>query len=150
MGNRLQDDQSINETYAMFWRMVHLAVHRYGSHPTGELLIVLSIMLLERAGANPTVSDLAEITGLPKSSVSRYVSTEINTGFLEEAIDPQDRRRRYLKPTAKARKEAKWHASQLVNLAKQTNEAMSGANGTGEPGDEMVAILKRLTRETAS
>ena len=150
MSSENKDDQTATEIYAMFWRLVHLAVHRYGSHPTGELLVVLSIMLLERAGATPTVSDLAEVTGLPKSSVSRYVSTEINTGFLEEVIDPQDRRRRYLKPTAQARKESKWHANQLASLAEKTTAAISGVNVGGESGDEMVAILTRLTRESSS
>jgi DNA-binding MarR family transcriptional regulator len=150
MSNSQTADEKINETYAMFWRLVHLAVHRYGSHPTGDLLVVLSIILLERAGVAPTVSDLAEVTGLPKSSVSRYVSTEINTGFLEEAIDPQDRRRRYLKATAHARKEAKWHAAQLGDAAKQAQKAISGL-GSGEgAGADMLALLKQITRETKS
>jgi DNA-binding MarR family transcriptional regulator len=136
------------ELYAMFWRFVHLSVHRYGSNPTGQMLVVLTIMLLDKAGVHPTVSDLADITGLPKSSVSRYVSSEINTGFLEEAIDPQDRRRRYLKPTAKSQKEKTWHRGQLVSLADEAIEKVSRIDLDPGSGMHLVEVLKRLTSES--
>jgi DNA-binding MarR family transcriptional regulator len=150
MSKSLDSDQSMNEMYAMFWRMIHFAVHRYGSHPTGQLLVVLSIILLERAGATPTVSEVAEATGLPKSSVSRYVSTNISAGFLEEAIDPQDRRRRYLKATAQARKERKWHTAQLGDAAERIQKAISGLGSGEDTGADMLALLKQITRETQS
>jgi DNA-binding MarR family transcriptional regulator len=108
----------LTDVYMMFWRLVQLAVHRYGSHPTGELLIVLTIVLLDRVGYHPTVTELAEIANLPKSSVSRYVSTEMHNGFLEEVIDPRDRRRRLLRPTEKAREEQKWHREQVREIAR--------------------------------
>lgn len=75
-------DLEVGAIYATFWRMVYMSVHRYGSNPTGELLTVMTITLLDKAGYNPTTADLVEITGLAKSNVSRYVSRQIKNGFL--------------------------------------------------------------------
>ncbi len=146
----MNDDNSselqLDDVYVMFWRLVQLAVHRYGSHPTGELLIVLTIVLLDQAGYHPTVTELAEITRLPKSSVSRYVSTEMSAGFLEEAIDPRDRRRRLLRPTDKARAELTWHREQVREIAKIRRAALEGVGEGPSPG----ADLKRVLQELAS
>jgi len=64
------------------------------------------------------VGELAEIVRLPKSTVSRYVSTEMNTGFLKEVIDPDDRRRRRLHLTSSAREEGLWHQEQIRQIMK--------------------------------
>ena len=82
------------EIYIMFWRFMEMVVHRYGSAPTGALLTVLTLSLLDQVDYHPTVGELARILRLPKSTVSRYVSTEMNDGYIEEIIDPEDRRRR--------------------------------------------------------
>lgn len=142
MNDQLESDLEISDVYTMFWRLVQMSVHRYGSHPTGELLIVLTIMLLDQVGYNPTVTELADITNLPKSSVSRYVSTEMSTGFLEEIIDARDRRRRLLRPTEKAREEQKWHREQVNDIARLRRAAIAGAGN--DPGVELKTILKDL------
>ena len=149
MHSRLVDEKEAIEVYALFWRLVHLSVHRYGSHPTAELLIVLTIMLLDRVGANPTVSELAEITGLPKSSVSRYISNEMRDGFLEETIDPVDRRRRYLSPTSKARKEQQWHLKQIRKIVESCREVIDAADSGGKAGINIRGILQDITARSA-
>lgn len=144
MNNLSTPELELSDVYAMFWRLVQLSVHRYGSHPTGELLIVLTIMLLDQAGYNPTVTELADITNLPKSSVSRYVSTEMSTGFLEEVIDARDRRRRLLRPTEKARAEQKWHREQVRDIAHLRRAALAGLGDADVPGEELKRILQNL------
>jgi len=139
-------DLELNDVYVMFWRLVQLAVHRYGSHPTGELLIVLTIVLLDGAGYNPTVTELAEITNLPKSSVSRYVSTEMSNGFLEEVIDPRDRRRRLLRPTELARSEQQWHREQVRQIAKLRRAALVGDESAARPGTALMEVLKGFSK----
>ena len=142
MNDQIKNDVELDDVYVMFWRLVQMAVHRYGSHPTGELLIVLTIVLLDHAGYNPTVTELAEITNLPKSSVSRYVSTEMGIGFLEEVIDPRDRRRRLLRPTEKAREEQKWHREQVRDIARLQRVAAQGFGKTANPGADLKALLQ--------
>lgn len=146
MNDENSSELELGDLYVMFWRLVQLAVHRYGSHPTGELLIVLTIVLLDQAGYNPTVTELAEITNLPKSSVSRYVSTEMGAGFLEEAIDPRDRRRRLLRPTEKARAEQKWHREQVRETAKLRRAALQGLGAGPSPGADLKQVLHELAR----
>ena len=87
-------EQQLGGVYAAFWRLMDMTVHRYGSHPTGQLYIVLTIMMLDRVDYYPTVGELAEIVRLPKSTVSRYVSTEMQAGFIEERIDAVLRHKR--------------------------------------------------------
>lgn len=111
--SNLEWDPECDIPYALVWRWLNLSVHRYGSTPTGQTLTVLTIVLLADLGYHPTVTELAEITGLPKSTISRYVSFEMSAGFLEEYIDRSDRRRRMLRPTTKAETEREWHRGQI-------------------------------------
>ncbi len=143
MTDKNKPDLTADDVYVMFWRLVQMAVHRYGSHPTGELLIVLTILLLDRAGYNPTVTELADIANLPKSSVSRYVSTEMANGFLEEVIDSRDRRRRLLQPSAKAREELDWHRVQVRDMA---HRARPTGKLDGHPGEQLKAIMQELAK----
>ena len=142
MNDQIKNHVELGDAYVMFWRFVQLAVHRYGSHPTGELLVVLTIVLLDHADYNPTVTELAEITGLPKSSVSRYVSTEMGIGFLEEVIDPRDRRRRLLRPTEKARQEQEWHRGQVRDIIRLKRVASEGLGKTSDPGVDLKELLQ--------
>jgi DNA-binding MarR family transcriptional regulator len=103
---------------AIFWRTLHLLIGRYGNNPMGELLVALTIVFLNESGVPPTMTDLCEATGLPKSSVSRYVTAQINEGFITEEIDPNDRRRRFLLQTAKGKKEWLWQMTQLEKMHK--------------------------------
>jgi len=146
MNDKNLENTELSDVYVMFWRLVQLAVHRYGSHPTGELLIVLTIVLLDQAGYNPTVTELAEITNLPKSSVSRYVSTEMSAGFLEEVIDARDRRRRLLRPTKRALEEQEWHREQVSEIAARQRVALEGLGQSANPGADLKSLLQELAK----
>jgi DNA-binding MarR family transcriptional regulator len=118
------------------WRFMHLSVHRYNGSLTGEVLVVLTILLLDRANANPTISELADMTRLPKSNISRYVSNQLKIGHLTEQIDPEDRRRRILMPTEAGRKELKWVQTQISSMAADIRQ-----------GEESVpSLLVRLSK----
>ena len=141
----MADEQAWNEeeikTYATFWRLIELAVHRYGSAPTGQLLTVLTLLMLDRVDYHPTVGELARITRLPKSTVSRYVSTEMSCGYLEEQIDPEDRRRRLLYPTRQAREEQVWHQQRVREIAEQTEQALRGEGSAEDSARRLIKVL---------
>ena len=143
-------DLEVGAIYATFWRMVYTTVHRYGSNPTGALLTVMTVLLLDRAGYSPTTADLVEITGLPKSSVSRYVSRQMKAGYLTEVVDPQDRRRRFLRPTPKARKHRKWHQDHTRKMARLSSEALRGLGESKDPVADLKNILLGINESFAS
>ncbi len=130
---KIQDD----ELFAALWKFLQLSVHRYGSGLTGEVLVVMTIVILDRADRHPTVSELASITGLPKSNVSRYVSRQLEVGHLTEVIDNQDRRVRRLYPTKEGRKEQEWISQQVSDVAETI----------GRKDFDLFDTLVRLTRE---
>ena len=117
--------EQLGSVYVAFWRLIDMTVHRYGSHPTGQLYVVLTIMMLNRVDFHPTVGELAEIVRLPKSTVSRYVSAEMNAGFLEEVIDPDDRRRRRLHLTPLGKEEGHWHREQIRQITEMSSKAFN-------------------------
>jgi len=130
---KIQDD----ELFAALWKFLQLSVHRYGSGLTGEVLVVMTIVILDRADRHPTISELASITGLPKSNVSRYVSRQLEVGHLTEVIDNQDRRVRRLYPTKEGRKEQEWISQQVSDVAETI----------GRKDFDLFDTLVRLTRE---
>lgn len=137
------------QVYATFWRLMDLAVHRYGSYPTGQLLTVLTLLLLYRVGHHPTVGELARITRLPKSTISRYVSTEMSNGFVEERIDSQDRRRRLLYPSDHALKELQWHSEQVQEIAAQTAKILKITDTNGDQARKTIEVMLGIRPETA-
>ncbi len=114
------DDLEIGSMYATCWRMAYMGIHKYDSDPTGELLTTMTLALLDQADCAPTISELSKLTGLAKSNVSRYVSKQIKGGFVEEVIDPEDRRSRRLRPTELGKKEAVWNQRNSLKFAKKS------------------------------
>ena len=141
MSDSRSTDAEVGAIYSTFWRLLYTNVHEYGTTPTGGLLVVMTILLLDRAGYSPTIADLIEITGLPKTSVSRYVSAQMKAGYLKEVINPEDRRRRFLRPTSKARKHRKWHADQTLKLVRLSSEAIRGLGKSKDPVSDLKNIL---------
>lgn len=128
--------------------MVYMSIHGYASNPTAELLIVMTIMLLDKADYKPTSSDLVEITGLPKPSVLRYVSRQTRAGFMTDVINPQDRRRRRFCLTRKGKKEAQWHQNQTLKSAHLISEALSGVGKRKNPVSDLKKILLGIKRSS--
>jgi DNA-binding MarR family transcriptional regulator len=150
----MTDDSRMNpdtiQHYAMFWRLIHLSVHRYGSGPTGQALVVMTIVLLDEVGYHTTVAELAEITGMPKSNVSRYVNTEMRSGFLEEVIDPADRRRRRLIPTAAGRAEGEWHQREILETAAMSQNVVQEMAEVKDAGQYLKTLLTGISKSTES
>ncbi|MDP6673262.1 MAG: MarR family winged helix-turn-helix transcriptional regulator [Gammaproteobacteria bacterium] len=136
--------------YAMFWRLLAVLVGRYGSFPSGHLLTILTTVLLDRADYHPTVSELVDITRLPKSAVSRYVALDIESGFLTEVIDPNDRRRRLLHPTLKSKQEQQWQMDQLIEILELSLRAYSGFGDSKNPAQDLKEILRGASLEDVS
>lgn len=139
-----------DQMFELLWSFAYLSVHRYGGSPSGEVLMVLTILMLDQAGEHVTMSELAQITGLPKSNVSRYVSDQVRIGHLQEHVDPRDRRRRVLQPTAAGKAEQAWMLDQLNALSRLKQDRFGGQDADGS----LVGLLTRLTEsfrgETAS
>lgn len=114
----------------IFWRIMHLYMSRYGSIPIGQMLVELTTTVLNELGRPPTVTDLCDATGLPKSSISRYVSSQMSRDMVAEVIDPQDRRRRKLVPTDRGKDERRWQVKQVSKIIEEVQkwDELSRAN----------------------
>jgi DNA-binding MarR family transcriptional regulator len=100
----------------IFWRIMHLYMARYGSIPLGQMLVELTTVVLNELGRPPTVTDLCEASGLPKSSISRYISAQMSRDMVAEVIDPKDRRRRKLILTEKGLEERRWQVKTVRKI----------------------------------
>jgi DNA-binding MarR family transcriptional regulator len=132
----------------IFWRILHLITSRYGNYPMGQTLVALTMVFLNERGMPPTLTDLCEATGLPKASVSRYVSWQLREGLCEEHLDPKDRRRRLLVQTNKGQEEWDW---QLRELGKVFNEVAGmhvdlAESHTGMSAGNLLDLMKELTK----
>lgn len=73
--------------------VLRVAVVEWGLSASAEIWTLTALA----AGPPPvTVGMLHGFTGLPKSSISRYVAGWITRGWVREVIDPADRRLRVL------------------------------------------------------
>ncbi len=123
LGSRLDGWSASPEAQiVIFWRIMHLYMSRYGSIPIGQMLVELTTVVLNELGRPPTVTDLCEATGLPKSSISRYISAQMTANMVTEIIDPQDRRRRKLVLTDAGKSERRW---QVKNVRKIIDDVMA-------------------------
>ena len=130
-----------------FWRLLHLMVTQHGSHPMGQVLTAFTISVLHEIGYSPTVNELCKVTGLSKSSVSRYVSWQISHGYLDEIVDLNDRRKRYLEPTAKGQVEMRWLVNQLDELFVDVRIMIEGLSSE-RPMPDAEKILMRMEELT--
>jgi len=121
----------------LVWRILHLFMARYGSIPMGQMLVGLTTISLNELGRPPTVTELCEATGLPKSSISRYISAQMDQAVVSEVIDPADRRRRKLIQTDAGKAERRWQVKQIRKILEEVRawDAKVQAAG-GEPDPE--------------
>ncbi|MGI9343013.1 MAG: MarR family winged helix-turn-helix transcriptional regulator [Gammaproteobacteria bacterium] len=123
----------------IFWRIIHMYMSRYGSIPLGQMLVELTTVVLNELGRPPTVTDLCDATGLPKSSISRYISSQMTQGMVAEVIDPNDRRRRKLVLTDKGKDERRWqvkHVRKLLEEVKAWDEKNANSGQAPDPDIE--------------
>lgn len=137
MGSRLEGwAPSAEAQMVVFWRIIHVYMARYGSIPLGQMLVELTTTVLNELGRPPTVTDLCEATGLPKSSISRYISSQMTQGMVAEIIDPNDRRRRKLVLTDKGMEERRWQIKSVRKLLEDVrawDEKNQGGNQKLDP-----------------
>ncbi len=134
----------------VFWRILHMLIARYGNQPMGQALVVLTMVFLNDRGMPPTMSQLCEATGLPKASVSRYVSTQIKQGLVKEMIDPNDRRRRLLVQTEKGKEEWRWQIKTLDRIFSETDARVnqSDIDAYQRDPERLLARMKSTVEET--
>ena len=131
----------------IFWRILHLTTVAWGNYPAGQLLVALTMAFLHNRGMNPTVTDLCKATGLPKATVSRYVSWQLSQNLAREVIDPNDRRRRVLIRTEQGQKAWDWQIEKVAKIFSDVIEQSTRfhrAGGKYEPHD-LLTIMKRIT-----
>ena len=114
------DDTHVAARSALLWRFLTLIVRRYGSVPAGQALVAYTLAVAHELGVELSINDLIVISGLPRSTVSRYVAGMIDDGAVEEAIDPADRRRRLLRATERGTQEFrrffKWYGEMTQSV----------------------------------
>ena len=69
-----------------------------------ELRVMHMVFRSWRRDASCTVTEIAKETGISKTTVSRAVTTLMTNGLLREEQDPEDGRKRMLRPTAHGKK----------------------------------------------
>lgn len=133
----------------VFWRVMHLYLYRYGSIPLGQMLVELTTIVLNELGRPPTVTDLCETTGLPKSSISRYISAQMSQRMIEELIDPKDRRRRKLVLTDKGRNERAWQIEEVRKIFEAVRDwdRARAKRGGGDDPDVELELMKRVNQD---
>ena len=134
----------------IIWRVLHLWLARYGSVPLGQMLVLMTTVILNELGRAPTVTELCEATGLPKSSISRYISAQMEQGVVTETIDPQDRRRRMLSPTEAGKTERRWQVREIRKILESVHawDMAQASAGEVNPEDELEA-MKAVARGDA-
>lgn len=132
---------------AIFWNILHMLTARYGNHPMGQLLVALTMIFLNERGMPPTLTDLCEATGLPKASVSRYVSWQVREGLVTEEVDQNDRRRRLLVQTKKGKSEWHWQIRQLEKLFEKIGalDAKLRVEGDRRDAADILQVMKEVT-----
>jgi len=126
--------------HLMMWRMLHLLMARYGSIPLGQALVGITNTVLNEMGHAPTVTELCEATGLPKSSISRYISAQMEQGVVTEDIDPRDRRRRMLRQTNEGQKERQWMLNEMRKIVSDLHD--EDRERSGRPADAEVELQR--------
>lgn len=136
---------------AIFWSILHFMISRYGNQPMGQPLVILTMVYLNERGMPPTMTQLCQATGLPKASVSRYVSLQIEAGFVKETVDPNDRRRRGLVQTAKGRAEWKSQVREMNRIFKEIVEQVKEFRGEDDPrpAEELLEKMEKRTRNAS-
>jgi len=134
----------------IIWRVLQLFLARYGSVPLGQLLVSMTTVVLNELGRAPTVTELCEATGLPKSSISRYISAAMEQDMVAETIDSEDRRRRMLSQTDAGKTERRWQIRQIRKILEEASDwdrQREAAGGALDPEAELEA-MKQVSRHS--
>ena len=126
------------------WILVALHAHRFRGRPIAEVLASWTNILLLHRGLHPTIGDIAQASGLPRATVSRYVASTIEQGWATERVDPRNRLRRELYLTDKGREELRWMVDFFHDAYRQLKVPPVDA-GEHEADTDYLAHLQSLT-----
>lgn len=114
---KFRGDPNILEYHRIRDAIDVLAGHGIPLTMTLKELRALNVMTLCFLEHDPvTQSEIVDITGLSKTTVSRYVLNWLNYGWLSELVDPKDRRRRPLSLTEYAKENSQSLTSALSSI----------------------------------
>ena len=133
------------------WRLIDYYLHTVGNGVLAQHHVNTTMLVMHVKEWYPTVQDLVRITGVNRSAVSRYVAELIREGLVAETIDPDDRRRRLLIPTAKGKEKNR----QVVEFIKDSLQRTVRSyhrynNGDGPPLGSKSCMIKMAERHRAS
>ncbi|NND35852.1 MAG: winged helix-turn-helix transcriptional regulator [Gammaproteobacteria bacterium] len=135
------------------WVMVSFHAHQFRGRPIAEVLASWTNILLLHNGFNPTIGELAKASGLPRATISRYVSSTIQSGWAEERVDPRNRRRRELHLTEAGAKELEYIVEffhfafhELMSHQPDDGEQLSGDDYLNRLAEMSAKISERLIR----
>jgi len=127
------------------WVALNYHAHQYGGRPIGEVFVSWTTILLMDRGVQPTIGEIAEATGMARSTVSRYVDHQIRQGWIEECVDKTDRRRRelYLSDTGVHQLE------KIVEFFHEMFREMATGAFANRESSQGADLIQRLARMTA-
>jgi len=130
------------------WAAVSFHAHRFGTSPIAEVLVSWTTIMLISGGYHPTIGDIARATGLPRPTVSRYIKNTVDSGWAEERVNVQDRRRRELYMTENGWRELGFIVEYFKDMYQFMAATRSGESGNGtDLLERMTQLSERLTKE---
>ena len=118
-----------DKAFAVSWLAGCWGMNRCFASSMGEFQVILTLIVLDRDGIHPNLVEVAKLTGLPKSSVSRYVTKILRAGYVTEEIDPGDRRRRVLHITDQAREDMQATEKMFMDFLKLHDQSSKDTSG---------------------
>ncbi len=83
-----------------------LVTHYGRTTSIGALFTMLTTIRLQAEGRQPTIGELASLTGIPRQSISRWIAQHERRGLVRVLENPDDQRERRVAPANAALVEA--------------------------------------------
>lgn len=117
--------------------------------PSGISQIELKVMMALAGEGDLAGHDLVEIMGLPAMNVSRAIAALRERGWIEDAVDPENRRRRPVRLTAAGRAEYDRLHPAVEAVAQALLGSLSAAQlrQFGAISDKIIAAMTQWIRD---
>lgn len=118
---------------------------KYGGDCTlNEIRVMGAVYYLVMTGGHCTPTQIANDTGIPKSTVSRSLASLVEKGWLTDEQDVEDRRRRKIMLSAKAREQRENDWQECINWLVEFSEQCELPNC---PNKQRQEVLGRVASE---
>ena len=75
-------------------------IEKFGSRTSIGALFAMQVTLeMLNKGERPSINDIAELTGTPRQTISRWVSHHVKRGWIQLESNPDDAREKYIRAT---------------------------------------------------